>query len=188
MQPGLEPFRSAIEAIQRLLAKFNNRGVVIGGIAVGLLGRPRFTEDVDAMFLLSTEDIAKFLEAAKIEGIQPRIPEAEEFARKSRVLLLRHAPSKINIDISLGVLPFEEEMVERGSIQSTNTLSVRLPTPEDLIIMKTVAHRSKDLEDIRTIIDKHPQLDVDRIRKWTKSFADILEMPSLWTDIEAMFK
>lgn len=188
MQPGLEPFRSAIEAIQRLLEKFNNRGVVIGGIAVGLLGRPRFTEDVDAMFLLSTEDIAKFLEAAKVEDIQPRIPEAEEFARKSRVLLLRHAPSKINIDISLGVLPFEEEMVERGSIQSTNTLSVRLPTPEDLIIMKTVAHRPKDLEDIRTIIDKHPQLDVDRIRKWTKSFADILEMPALWTDIEGMFK
>ncbi|MCQ3937521.1 MAG: hypothetical protein DPW18_10810 [Chloroflexi bacterium] len=188
MQPGLEPFRSAIEAIQRLLEKFDNRGVVIGGIAVGLLGRPRFTEDVDAIFLLSTEDIVKFLEAAKAEDIQPRIPDVEEFARKSRVLLLRHIPSKINIDISLGVLPFEEEMVERGSIQSTNTLSVRLPTPEDLIIMKAVAHRPKDLEDIRTIIDKHPQLDVDRIRRWTKSFADILEMPSLWTDIEGMFK
>ncbi len=78
-------------------------------------------------------------------------------------------------------------MVERGIVQSTATLSVRLPTPEDLIIMKAVAHRPKDLEDIRTIIDKHPQLDVDRIRKWTKSFADILEMPSLWTDIEGMF-
>lgn len=188
MQPGLEPFRSAIEAIQRLLAKFDNRGVVIGGIAVGLLGKPRFTEDVDAMFLLSTEDIGKFLEAAKTEDVQPRIPDAEAFARKSRVLLLRHLPSKINIDISLGVLPFEEEMVDRGSVKSTPTLSVRLPTPEDLIIMKAVAHRPKDLEDIRTIIDKHPQLDVDRIRKWTKSFADILELPSLWTDIEGMFK
>src|SRR5690606_19242233 len=110
------------------------------------------------------------------------------FARKNRVLLLRHAPSKINIDISLGVLPFEEEMVDRGSVQSTPTLSVRLPTPEDLIIMKAVAHRPKDLEDIRPIVDKHPQLDVDRIRKWTKSFADILEMPALWTDIEGMFK
>ena len=187
MQPRLEPFRSAIEAIQRLLSKFDNRGVVIGGIAVGFLGRPRFTEYVDAMFLLSIEDIANFLEAAKAEDIQPRIPDAEEFARKSRVLLLRHIPSKINIDISLGVLPFEEEMVDRGSIQSTATLSVRLPTPEDLIITKAVAHRPKDLEDIRTIIDKHPELDVDRIRRWTISFADILEMPALWADIEGMF-
>ena len=47
----MEPFRAAIEAVQRLLAQFDNRGVIIGGIAVGLLGRPRFTEDVDAMFL-----------------------------------------------------------------------------------------------------------------------------------------
>ena len=148
----------------------------------------RLTEDVDAMFLLSIQDISKFLEAAKNENIEPRIQNADEFARKNRVLLLRHTPTETNIDISLGIMPFEEEMVERGVVQSTATLSVRLPTPEDLIIMKTVAHRPKDLEDIRTIIDKHPQLDVDRIRKWTKSFADILEMPALWADIEGMFK
>lgn len=188
MQPGLEPFRSAIEAIQRLLAKFDNRGVVIGGIAVGLLGKPRFTEDVDAMFLLSTKDIAKFLEVAKAENILPRNPDAEEFARKNRVLLLRHTPSKINIDISLGIMPFEEEMVERGIVRSIATLSVRLPSPEDLIIMKAVAHRPKDLEDIRTIVDKNPKLDISRIEKWVKQFADVLEMPSLWDDIVGMLK
>jgi predicted nucleotidyltransferase len=187
MQQGLEPFRSTIEAVQRLLSKFDNRGVIIGGIAVGFLGKPRFTEDVDAMFLLSTDAISKLLNEAKAEEILPRIPDAENFARKSRVLLLKHTPTNINIDISLGILPFEEEMVDRGSIQSTATLSVRLPTPEDLIIMKAIAHRPKDLEDIRSIIDKHPSLDNDRIKQWVKSFADILETPSLWTDIEGMF-
>ena len=187
LQKEIEPFRAAIEAIQRLLAKFDNRGVIIGGIAVGFLGRPRLTEDVDAMFLLSTQDIARFLEAAKHENMQSRIPNAEEFARKNRVLLLQHAPTETNIDISLGILPFEQEMVERGVVLSTSTLSIRLPTPEDLIIMKAVAHRPKDLEDIRTIIDKNPKLDVDRIRHWVKSFADILESSDLWIDIERMF-
>jgi len=184
----MEPCREAIEAVQRLFSKFDNRGVVIGGIAVGLLGKPRFTEDVDAMFLLSTKDIPKFLEAANKEKIQPRTSDAAEFARKNRVLLLRHIPSNINIDISLGILPFEEEMVARGNIQKLTALSIRLPSPEDLIIMKAVAHRPKDLEDIRTIIDKNPKLDTDRIKHWTKSFADALETPSLWTDIEGMFK
>ena len=188
MQKEIEPFRAAIEAIQRLLEKFDNRGVIIGGVAVGFLGRPRFTEDVDAMFLLSTHDITQFLEAAKAENIQPRISNAEEFARKSRVLLLQHSPTETNIDISLGILPFEEEMVERGIVQSTSTLSIRLPTPEDLIIMKAIAHRPKDLEDIRTVVDKNPKLDVARIEKWVKSFAEVLEMPSLWDDIVEMFK
>jgi hypothetical protein len=67
-------------------------------------------------------------------------------------------------------------------------LSVRLPTPEDLIIMKAIAHRPKDLIDIQTIIDSHPGLDVDRIRHWVKSFADVLETPNLWTDIENLLK
>ncbi|GJQ53054.1 MAG: hypothetical protein HKUEN02_19010 [Anaerolineaceae bacterium] len=188
LQKEIEPFRAAIEAVQRLLAKFDDRGVIIGGIAVGFLGKPRLTEDVDAMFLLSTQQVSQFLESANDENIQPRISNAEEFARKNRVLLLRHSPTETNIDISLGVLPFEEEVVTRGIVQSTSTLSVRLPTPEDLIIMKAVAHRPKDLEDIRTIIDKNPKLDIDRIKHWVTSFADVLETPILWTDIEDMFK
>ena len=183
LHKAIEPFRATIEAVQRLLAKFGNRGVIIGGIAVGFLGRPRLTEDVDAVFLLSVHDIPRFLEAAKMENIQPRIPNAEEFARRNRVLLLQHIPTETNIDISLGIMPFEEEMVARSIVQSTATLSVRLPTPEDLIIMKAIAHRPKDLEDIRTIVDKNPELDAARIKQWLKSFAEVLEMPSLWDDI-----
>lgn len=83
-------------------------------------------------------------------------------------------------------MPFEEEMIERSIVQSTATLAVRLPSPEDLIIMKAVAHRPKDLEDIRTIVDKNPKLDIPRIEKWVKQFAEVLEMPSLWDDIEGI--
>jgi hypothetical protein len=111
-----------------------------------------------------------------------------EFAKKSRVLLLRHSASGANIDITLGVLPFEEEVVTRSKVYDTGMLSIRLPTPEDFIIMKAVAHRPKDLIDIQSIIDAHPDLDVDRIRRWAKSFTDVLETPGLWTDIEDMFK
>src|ERR1051325_8129714 len=140
-----------------------------------VLGKPRFTVDLDAMFLASIEDVSHILDLAKKEGIEPRTNKVMEFARKSRVLLLRHSASGASIDISLGVLPFEEEVVERSKLHEIGMLSVRLPTPEDLIIMKAIAHRPKDLIDIQTIIDSHPELDVDRIRHWVKSFADILE-------------
>lgn len=184
LDKSLEPFRAAIEALHRLLEQYNDRGVIIGGIAVGLLGKPRYTADVDAIFLLSTRDIPQFLELAATENIIPRIQNVEEFARKSRVLLLKHTPTKTEIDISLGVLLFEEEMVERGSVKSFANLSVRLPTPEDLIIMKAIAHRPKDLEDIRTIVDNNPNLDKSRIEKWVRDFAEVLEMPDLWKQIE----
>jgi hypothetical protein len=35
LDKSLEPFRAAIESLQRLLHKFNDRGVIIGGVAVG---------------------------------------------------------------------------------------------------------------------------------------------------------
>ena len=123
------------------------------------------------MFLLSTQDIPQFLELARAENIIPRIQNVEEFARKSRVLLLKYIPTETEIDISLGVLLFEEEMVERSSVKSFAKLSARLPTPEDLIIMKAIAHRPKDLKDIRTIVDSNPKLDLKRIEKWIKDFA-----------------
>ena len=103
-------------------------------------------------------------------------------------MLLKHQSTEIDIDISLGILPFEEEMVERGSKKSLANLSVRLPTPEDLIIMKAVAHRPKDLEDIRTITDIFPDLDVNRIKQWVKEFADVLEQPDLWNQIEPFLR
>ena len=49
--------------------------------------------------------------------------------------------------------------------------------------MKAIAHRPKDLEDIRTIVDKNPKLDTLRIEKWVKQFTEVPEMPSLWDDI-----
>jgi hypothetical protein len=52
LDKSLEPFRAAIESLQRLLHKFDERGVIIGGIAVGFLGKPRFTADIDAVFLI----------------------------------------------------------------------------------------------------------------------------------------
>lgn len=171
-------------SLQRLLETFNERGVIIGGIAVGFLGKPRFTADIDAVFLLSIKDIPQFIDRAQTEGIIPRIPDAADFARKNRVLLLKHSPTDTDIDVSLGILPFEEEMVERAKTQSFGGLSVRLPTPEDLIIMKAIAHRPKDLDDIRTIADKYPGLDKNRVKEWVRSFGDALELPGLWEQIE----
>ena len=179
-----EPFHDPLEALDRLLSHFGYRGVVIGGIAVGLLSQTRFTEDLDAMVMLSVDEIAHFLAAAEKEEIIPRISQVEEFAKRNRVLLLQHAPSHTKIDISLGALPFEEEVVQRSIAHVIDdTLTIRLPTPEDLIIMKAVAHRPKDLLDIQEIIRSNPGLDRERIQAWVTQFATLLDMPELWDDI-----
>jgi hypothetical protein len=78
--------------------------------------------------------------------------------------------------------------VERSHEHQAGALRIRLPTPEDLIILKAVAHRPKDLVDIAAVIGVHRQLDVARIRFWVQQFADLLEQPELWTDIETLLR
>jgi len=179
------PLLSPLVSLQRLLARFNDQGIVIGGVAASLLGKPRLTADVDVVMILSIENLPQLLMAAAEEGLVPRITDAEAFARRHRVLLLRHEASSINVDISLGMLPFEVEAVGRSVTREVGSVAIRLPTPEDLIVLKAVAHRPKDLLDIQAIIESHPDLDRERIKYWVHEFAQALDMPELWDDIAA---
>jgi len=86
------------------------------------------------------------------------------------------------------MLPFEEEAVARGAVHRIGDVELRLPTPEDLIIFKAVAHRPKDLLDIEGILRSHSDLDRTRVERWVREFAAALEMPELWEDIAPMLK
>ena len=80
--------------------------MVIGGVAASVLGQPRLTQDVDALALLPEADWARVIGAAARHGIVARIDNALEFAGRSRVLLMRHVDSSIDIDLTFGSLSF----------------------------------------------------------------------------------
>ena len=159
-------------------------GLVIGGLAVALLARPRVTRDVDALVLLAEERWPAFVDAGSEFGFVPRQPDTLSFAQEARVLLLRHQPTGIDVDVVLGCLPFEEEAVARATTVEVAGVSVPLPTPEDLIVMKAVAHRDQDLLDIDGLLAAHLALDLRRVRRWVRAFADALETPQLYDDLE----
>ncbi len=184
----IEPLQPPLIAVQKLLDRFGNQGVIIGGVAASVLGTPRLTADVDAVLLLSISRLPELLEVAATLGLAPRMVDAEQFARRNRVVLLRHVESGINVDVSLGMLPFEEEVVARSSVYQIGDIELRLPTPEDLIVLKAVAHRPKDLLDITEILKSHPDLDRARIERWVREFAVALESPQLWTDIASLVR
>lgn len=183
----LEPFIDSISALQKLLEHYENRWVIIGGIAVSLLGQPRFTEDLDAMIILSVEEIDEFMDFANQAGIEARISDAKAFAKKNRVLLLRHVQSDTHINISLGILPFEQELIKRSIAHKLDHgVIIHLPTPEDLIILKSIANRPQDWEDIRMLVKKYPELDKNRLEMWVKAFGEALENPDIWENLEKM--
>lgn len=48
--------------------------------------------------------------------------------------------------------------------------------------------QTKDFLDIQGLVQKHPDLDHERIQDWVVQFADVLERPELWDDIASWFQ
>jgi hypothetical protein len=162
--------------------------IVIGGVAVALQGRPRTTRDIDILLFLDETRWPAFLRAGNRYGFSGRIPGVLEFARKSRMLLARHKASTIDVDFTCGNLPFERECVMRAMTADVGAFSLPIATPEDLIIMKAVAHRPRDLADVAALLQANPKLDVRRVRRWVREFARALDMPELAADLERLIR
>lgn len=160
--------------------------MIVGGIAASVLGRPRATRDIDVLAFLSEDRWAGALDAASRYGILPRIENPLDFARRSRVLLLRHEESGVDIDVILGRLPYEEEAIERGDFHDLGGVRVKLPRVEDLLIMKAIAQRPQDLRDIEGLLDVHPETDVEHVRRWIREFSTAMTMPDLLDTFEAL--
>lgn len=174
-----------LQAVTRWLSACQVPFVIIGGVAVACIARPRFTADIDAA--VAVEDMTSLeslVEAATPFELFPINENASAFARQHRVLRMRHRASGISIDVSMIALPFEHEMIARAHRYTLAGLEIRLPTPEDLVILKAVAHRPQDLIDIASILEAHPELDLERVRSWLKQFAEVLEAPELVEDLE----
>ena len=76
-------------------------GVVIGGLAACILGRPSLTRDVDLLVTLEPERWPELLARGDRFGFLPRVPDPLGFAERNRVLLLRHEPTLVDLDVSL---------------------------------------------------------------------------------------
>ncbi len=186
--PDLQTLVEPLTALIGLLNRLGVKGVIVGGVAVSLLGKPRFTADVDAVVHMPDDQLPSFLSRAREIGFAPRVDDPVTFARRHNIILLKHNPTGIGIDISMALLPFEVELISRATPVTIGSLTFAIPTPEDLIIMKAVAHRSQDLIDIEAIRTAHPTLDMKRIRRWIREFARVLHTPEIAADVERIMK
>jgi len=160
--------------------------MVIGGVAASVLGRPRLTQDIDALVIIPEANWADAMAGAAKFGIVPRTGDALEFARRSRVLLLRHAVSEINLDITFGALQFEKEAVANSEVHEVGGVRLRLPRVEDLLIMKAIARRPKDLQDVEGLLAAHPEADVVLVRTRVSEFATAMDMPEMLVEFDTL--
>lgn len=161
--------------------------MIIGGIAVIARGVPRQTIDIDAAVLGRAVSLEDLFAALGGHGIVPRIPDAEEFARRQQVLLLKHQPTATTLEVSLAWLPFEEEAIGRSSPVAFRGIEVPVVQAQDLIVYKAVAWRDRDKADIERLLLLHgDELDLAFIRDMVRQFAEALEEPARIAEFEEL--
>jgi hypothetical protein len=148
-------------------------------MVVARWGEPRATRDVDATVLADFGEEAQLL-SALLRKFPSRDPEPLPRAERGRLALLT-ASNGVQLDLSFAAFPFEREVLDRASTwrippgTELNTCSA-----EDLVIYKLVAARPGDLVDVSGVVRRQGRrLDVDRIRRWGRAFAEIKEDPEL---------
>lgn len=173
-------------AVEALAAAHDagHRACLIGGMVVPRWGEPRATTDVDLSILAPYGEEDRVLDAL-LARLSPRTPDAREFALTARVLLLK-ASNGVTLDVALAAVPFEIEALDAASDWGPwPGIIVRTCSAEDLIVYKLVAARTRDIGDIEGIVRRQAaRLDVDRIRRWGREFAELKEDPGLLRPFE----
>lgn len=166
---------AALAEITTFVEEQGWRYCLIGGLAASYWGQPRSTNDVDLVLLAGFGGEEQFI-TPLTEAFATRIPDAVQFAKTNRVVLLQTREG-VGIDVSLGGLPFEEEMLRRARIKEVLPgIRVRTATAEDIVVLKSVAGRPRDTDDIERIIATQGlKLDLKYIRHWLSGFSEVLD-------------
>lgn len=156
--------------------------MIIGVIARGVA---RLTKDIDATIAGGDADLDRVVDSLASHRIFPRIANAVKFAQESHVLLLRHEPSGVEVDLSLAWLPFELDAIAAAELVSVHGTRVRVPRVDDLVIYKIVGWRPQDQQDVERLVALHgARMDLNRVKRLTHELAEALEDPERAEEVE----
>lgn len=163
-------------ALQEFAQTFDDLGlpyVVMGGIAVRFYAIPRPTHDVDFTLSIDRDRLPELYE--RLETLGYTVPEAYSKGWVDSVAGMPVVKARlylegrgVDIDVFLAESSFQKELLARRRLEEVEESKVWFVTPEDLILLKLLAHRPRDLGDIGDILFTQGQLDEAYMRKWAR--------------------
>ena len=180
--------RAALTTLARWLETEKIPHAIIGGIAVSLLTEPRATQNIDLTIWPEGVTVPDLLITAESFGLVSRIDNPLEFAIQARILLLKDRKTGVSVDLALGALPFEKDMIDNSEIIMLGSVRLRIARPEDLIISKAVPMRPADLADIDKLLTFYPSVNFQRIRALVGEFQTLLDRPEYLQKLDELLE
>jgi hypothetical protein len=152
------PFAELLGALARVFQRLALRWYLFGAQAAIVHGAVRLTGDVDATVELGGLTIAALIAALEKEGFRPRVPEVKGFVERTRVVPLEHVGSEMPLDLVVAGPGLEELFLARAREHVVEGIAIPVACAEDMVVMKILAGRPKDIEDAVAILAAHEEV------------------------------
>lgn len=164
-----------LPVLDRLAQILHERQVtyaVIGGLGVAVRGLIRATRDIDLLVTIPQLELPGVLDTLVQAGFRLDVPQA--IGVWNRDHLLDFTYGSVRVDWLKPVLPAFEHILKRARWEQIGDRPIRVADAEGLVLLKLIAFRARDQEDIRGILAANTgSLDLDWVRReWSQLVGD----------------
>jgi len=162
------------KAIEDIIALFDSLGVayaIMGGIAVRVYGIPRATYDVDFTAAIDRAALGGLFQ--RVEDLGYTVPESYKQGWIDQVggmplvkFRLFLEGRGVDVDVFLSESEYQAAVLSRRRWARLNGIEAWLVSPEDLILLKLLAYRPRDIADVGDVLFMQGQLDLAYLRQW----------------------
>lgn len=177
-----------LDELSQLLEAEKIEYVVMGGMAVRVYGIPRATYDLDFTITIPRDQLPRLYDLMEAKGYT--VPEsyrrgwvdvvAEMPLVKCRVYL---SGQGIDLDFFLAESEFQKCVMQRKRREQVNGCTVWIVSPEDLILLKLIANRTRDLADIKDVLFTQGALDQVYLKKWAEALGVRERLEEVWREV-----
>jgi hypothetical protein len=146
---------------------------VMGGLAVRVYAIPRPTHDADFTIAIDRVRLPELY--SEVRNLGYSVPESFDSGWvdtvagmpliRFRLYLEQHG---IDVDVFLAESEFQRQIIARRQRVDLDEHSFMLVSPEDLVLLKLLAGRPRDLIDVQDILFTQGSLDEAYMRQWSK--------------------
>lgn len=165
------------------IAKVNY--LIIGGVAIGIWGAVRLTEDIDVMLFIAKKNAKAMLNKAKSLGF--RFDEKLVTKQVSQVGVFKIHYENYHLDFLLASTELEQSALERKVKVTIFNREVFVPSKEDLLLLKIIPARPKDILDAEGIANRQKgKLDVKYLEFWAQRLSDEAQDMRIYNELKRL--
>lgn len=142
------PFLTA--SISGDLDKAGIRHAISGAAAMAAHGYVRATQDLDVLVVTTATRLPTVFALIRDQGFSGEDKELLESLRDRYVAALTRGP--VRVEVLVPVLPYHHTLVDRAIRIEVGGRDVPFVSIEDLVVLKLLWHRAKDVPDIQALL------------------------------------